>query len=86
MAALGQGTNHLGSWPDDAENPSLRIQLRDVSLLDRAQSLSRCRIATQDYQMATHGKSFSTAWRVNLYTTSKEREPYGARALSPRYI
>ena len=56
MAALCQRPNHLGSRADDAEYPSLRIQFRDVSLLDRAQSLSRCRIATQDYQMATHGK------------------------------
>ena len=29
-------------------------------------------------------KSLSTAWRVNSYTTSKLRGPYGARALSPK--
>ena len=56
MATLGQRTYHLGGRTDDAQHAAVRVQFRDVSLLNRAQRLSRSRIATQDDQMATHGK------------------------------
>ena len=45
-----------GAGALDAQHAAVRVQFRDVSLLDRAQRLGRSRIATQDYQMATHGK------------------------------
>ena len=56
MATLGQRTYHLGSRTDDAQHAAVRVQFRDVSLLNRAQRFSRSRIATQDNQMASHGK------------------------------
>ena len=54
MPALGEFANHLGSWSDNTQHATIRIQFRNIPLLDGTQGFSRCRIATQDNQMTTH--------------------------------
>ena len=61
MRSLGQMTYTLGCGAHHAQDAAVGVEHGKVVLLDGAESLCRCGIARQDYQMATHGKELSHA-------------------------
>ena len=53
MLALADLIHQLHRRTDYAQHPTSRVPLRQVPLLDRTQCLRRCRIASQDYKLAS---------------------------------
>ena len=54
MAGAGQFADAFGGGANDAQHAPLRVNLRQVDLLDGAQCLGRCRVARQDDEVTTH--------------------------------
>ena len=56
VARLRQAADHLRRRPDHAQHASLRVDLRQVYLLDGAQRLRRSRVTAEYHEVAAHLK------------------------------
>ena len=81
MAALGERADDLGGGADDAQHAAVGVELRQIVLLNGAQSLRRCGVAPQDDEVTPHLEQLDDSLSRELIDHLKRARSVGSTGI-----